>query len=148
MIREASKFDLDACVQMMRQYASEAPILKLRDTQYHDEKHIRELLMALIIGRGFVLVDSEYRGMAAAIVVPNVWCPEINKVRELAWWVDPAHRNGTIGGKLFLAFNKKAQELVDQGRAEMTIISLMPQSPKIDLESRGFKKIDSTYCKE
>jgi hypothetical protein len=47
-----------------------------------------------------------------------------------------------------LAYNKKAQELIDQERAEVVIISLMPQSPKIDLESRGFKKIDSTYCKE
>jgi N-acetylglutamate synthase-like GNAT family acetyltransferase len=148
MIREANKFDIDACVEMMRQYAAESPIIKLRDKKLHDEQHIRGLLSSLIIGRGFVLVDNEYRGMAAGIVVPNVWCPEVNEVRELAWWVAPEHRNTTIGGKLFLAYNKKAQELIDQERAEVVIISLMPQSPKIDLESRGFKKIDSTYCKE
>lgn len=148
MIREANKFDIDACVEMMRRYAEESPILKLRNKEVHDEQHIRQLISALIIGRGFVLIDNEYRGMVAGIVTPNVWCPEINEVRELAWWVAPEHRNGTIGGKLFLAYNKKAQELVDQERAETIIISLMPQSPDIDLESRGFKKIDSTYCKE
>lgn len=148
MIREANKFDIDACVEMMRRYAEESPILKLRNKEIHDEQHIRQLISALIIGRGFVLIDNEHRGMVAGIVTPNVWCPEINEVRELAWWVAPEHRNGTIGGKLFLAYNKKAQELVDQERAETIIISLMPQSPNIDLESRGFKKIDSTYCKE
>lgn len=148
MIREANKFDLDACVEMMRQYASESPIIKLQDKKYHDEAHIRKLLLSLMIGRGFVLIDNEYRGMAAAIVVPNIWCPSINEIHELAWWVQPEHRNSTIGGKLFLAYNKKAQELIDQERAEVVLISLMPQSPKIDLGSRGFKQIDSTYCKE
>lgn len=148
MIREASKFDLDQCVEMMRCYAAEAPILKLRNKKYHNEDHIRQLLLSLMIGRGFVLIDDQYRGMIAGIVVPNVWCPDVSEVRELAWWVHPNHRNGTIGGKLFLAYNKKAQELVDQERAETILISLMPQSPNIDLEGRGFKKIDSTYCKE
>lgn len=148
MIREANKFDIEACVEMMRRYAEESPIVRLRNKEYHDEQHIRSLISSLIIGRGFVLVDNEYRGMAAGIVVPNVWCPAINEVRELAWWVAPEHRDTTIGGKLFLAYNKRAQELIDQERAEVVIISLMPQSPKIDLESRGFKKIDSTYCKE
>ena len=133
---------------MMRKYAEESPILKLKEKQYHNEEHIRNLLFALMVGRGFVLVDNNYRGMAAAIVTPNIWCPDVNEVRELAWWVDPAHRNGTIGGKLFLAYQKKAQELVDQERAEIVLFSMMPQSPPIDLTSRGFKQIDSTYCKE
>lgn len=148
MIREAYKYDLDACVEMMRQYAAESPIEKLKDKKYHNEDHIRSLLFSLMVGRGFVLVDNDYRGMVAAIVTPNIWCPEVSEVRELAWWVDPEHRNGTIGGKLFLAYGKKAQELVDQERAEVVMISLMPQSPQINLEGRGFKKIDSTYCKE
>ena len=148
MIREAYKHDLDACVEMMRRYAAESPIEKLKDKKYHNEDHIRSLLFSLMVGRGFVLVDNEYRGMVAAIVTPNIWCPEVSEVRELAWWVDPEHRNGTIGGKLFLAYGKKAQELVDQERAEVVMISLMPQSPQINLEGRGFKKIDSTYCKE
>lgn len=133
---------------MMRRYAAESPIERLRDKKYHNEDHIRNLLFSLMVGRGFVLVDNDYRGMAAAIVTPNIWCPDVSEVRELAWWVDPEHRNGTIGGKLFLAYNKKAQELVDQERAEVVLISLMPQSPQINLEGRGFKKIDSTYCKE
>lgn len=133
---------------MMRRYAAESPIQKLKDKKYHNEEHIRSLLFSLMVGRGFVLVDNDYRGMVAAIVTPNIWCPEVSEVRELAWWVDPEHRNGTIGGKLFLAYGKKAQELVDQERAEVVLISLMPQSPQIKLEDRGFKKIDSTYCKE
>lgn len=148
MIREANKFDLDGCVEMMRRYASESPIKKLQDSQYHNEKHIRSLLLSIIIGRGFIFVDDDYRGMIVGIVVPNVWCPEINEIRELAWWVAPEHRNGTIGGKLFIAYEKRAQQLIEQGRAETVLISLMPQSPNIDLERRGFQKIDSTYCKE
>jgi hypothetical protein len=148
LIREASKFDLDACVEMMRKYASESPIFKLRQAAFHDNYYVRHFLFSLICGRGFIFVDSQYRGMIAAIVTPNIWCPGVHEVKELAWWVDPEHRSGTIGGKLFVAYKVKAEKLIKEGRAQVMSVSLMANSPSIDLEGRGFKRIESTFCKE
>ena len=148
MIREANKHDLDACVEMMRKYASESPIYKLREAAFHDSQYVRQFLFSLICGRGFIFIESNYRGILAAIVTPNIWCPGVNEVKELAWWVDPEHRNGTIGGKLFVSYKRRSEDLIKQGRASVMSVSLMSSSPSIDLEGRGFKRIEATYSKE
>lgn len=133
---------------MMRKYASESPVFKLRQAAFHDNQYVKQFLFSLIAGRGFIFVDSQYRGMLAAIVTPNIWCPNVNQIKELAWWVDPAHRDGTIGGKLFIAYKARAEKLIKEGRAQIMCMSLMTSSPAIDLEGRGFKRIESTFCKE
>lgn len=146
MIRLANKFDLDACVEMMRKYAQESPIAKLSQNSNHDSSYVKEFLFSLIAGRGFIYVDDDYKGMIAAIVTPNLWCPGVNEVKELAWWVKPEHRNAMIGGRLFVAFKRHSEKLIEEGRAHIITCSLMDNSPNIDLH--GFKKIETTYCKE
>lgn len=144
MIRFASKFDVPVLVEMMRKYAEESPIEVLRNKQVHNDDYIKDVIEQLIIGRGFVLIDNDMRGMLAAIVAPNFWCPSVAEVKEIAWWVYPEYRNGTVGGRLYHAFMKKAQELVNQKRAEVICISLMHTSSVHDLP---LKKIETTYAK-
>ena len=116
MIRLANKYDLDVCVEMMRQYAFESDIDVLSDTTSHNPEYVANLLLSLICGRGFIFIDDQHRGMIAGIITPNVWCNTVYELRELAWWVNKDHRDKTIGGKLFVAFNKKADELIRVGR--------------------------------
>lgn len=148
MIRKANKFDMDECVEMMRHYAAESPVRVLADPDNHDESHIRSIFTMLMAGRGFILIDDDYRGMLVAAIVQNLWCPKIKEVKELAWWVHPEHRDGMVGGKLLIAFEESAQELIADGRADSVAISLMETSPQIHLERRGFKKIEHTFVKE
>ena len=145
MIRFASKFDVPVLVEMMRKYADESPIEALRKKESHNRDYTKSVLEQLIIGRGFVLVDDKMRGMLAAMISPNFWCPSVSEVKEIAWWVHPEYRSGTIGGRLYHAFMKKAQELVDQKRADVICISLMHTSSVHDLP---LKKIETTYVKE
>jgi hypothetical protein len=146
MIRLANKFDIAACTEMIRKYAEESPVEILKDTKHHNDKYIREMLESLIIGRGFVLVDDQMRGMLAAIIAPNFWCPTVSEVKEVAWWVHPDHRQGTIGGRLFFEFVKHSEMLVKQKRAEIVCASLMHTSQVHELP--GFKKIEMTFVKE
>lgn len=146
MIRKANKFDLFDCVEMMRCYAQESPIEALKDTTKHDDKHVEAILFSLIAGRGFILIDEELRGFVAAVIIPNIWCPQVKEIKELAWWVHKEHRNKLVGGKLLLAFDKEASQLVKEGRAHIVSASLMGH--KINLDRLGFKQIDSTYVKE
>lgn len=148
MIRLANKFDIKACTEMLRMYSAESSIAKLKNAKHHDDKYVEQLLLSLIVGRGFIYLDDEYKGLIVAIITPNFWCPGVYEVRELAWWVHPNHRNGTLGGRLFLAFNKHADRLIEEGRAHIVTASLMASSPKIDLQARGFVNIESTFCKE
>jgi N-acetylglutamate synthase-like GNAT family acetyltransferase len=145
MIRLANKYDLDACVEMMRQYSFESGIDALSNTTAHNSEYVSNLLLSLILGRGFIFIDDQHRGMIAGIITPNIWCNSVMELRELAWWIHPDFRNKTIGGKLFLAFNKKADELTKQNRVKLVYMSLMKNSTVQSLP--GYKMIDSTFLK-
>lgn len=146
MIRFASKFDVPACTEMMRRYASESPIDALRNQKVQNDDYVKALIESLIIGRGFVLLDDQMRGMLAAIITPNFWCPQVAEIKEVAWWVHPEYRQGTIGGRLFFEFVKHSEELIRQKRADIVCASLMHTSSVQSLP--GFKKIETTFVKE
>jgi hypothetical protein len=69
-------------------------------------------------------------------------------LHELAWWVHPNHREGTVGGRLWKAFDAVAQEFLDCGRAQIICTSLIANSPAINYEKRGYKLLQKTYFKE
>lgn len=148
MIRSATPFDMPALVGLMRDYVAEAPMETLKDSSVHNQAHIESLLASLMAGRGFILIDNEGRGFIAAMVIQNVWCPSILELHELAWWVKPEHRGGTVGGRLWKAFDVKAQDLLDNGRVQIICSSVLADSPKINYEKRGYRLMQKTYFKE
>lgn len=148
MIRHATKYDITELVEMVRQYASEFPSDLAKDPQWFDESYIKQVLMTMIAGRGFILVDDDYRGFIAAIVTPNTWYPRLSELCELAWWVKPEHRKATIGGKLWLMFDKEATAMKEEGRIHYIKTALTVNSPAIDYEKRGYKKLETAYLKE
>jgi hypothetical protein len=148
MICEATPFDMPALVDLMRGYVAEAPMEALKDSSLHNQAHIESLFTSLFVGRGFVFVDNDGHGFIAAMVVQNVWCPSILELHELAWWVKPEHRGGTLGGRLWNAFAEKAQHLLDNGRVQIICSSVIANSPKINYEKRGWQLMQKTYFKE
>lgn len=148
MIRAATPFDMPALVSMMRGYAKEIPPKILKDPSLHNQAHIESLLASLMAGRGFILIDDDGRGFIAAIFNQNLWCPSIYELNELAWWVKPEHRGGTVGGRLWKAFDVKAQDLLDNGRVQIICSSVLADSPKINYEKRGYRLMQKTYFKE
>lgn len=148
MIREANKFDMPALIEMMQEYSAHAPIATLQDTEAHDADHVAKLMTTMMAGRGFVLIDNELRGFLAAIVTNNVWSPKIYELRELAWWVRADHRKGTVGGRLWMEFDKRATQLMDQGRIDMVCTSVLSNSPFIDFTKRNYKLLEATFFRE
>ena len=148
MIREATRYDINNLVSMTKCYASEFPSKLARDINNFDEINIENLYFSIISGRGFILIDSDVRGFLVAIIVNNTWFPKILEMHELAWWVKPEFRNSSIGGKLWIEFNKKADEFLKSGRIKAVITSLAANSPKIDYEKRGYKMLEVSYLKE
>lgn len=148
MIRHATKYDIPNLIEMVKQYAQEFPSELAKDLKWFEEKHVASLLYTMIVGRGFVLLDDDNRGFIAAIIAPNVWYPSLLELNELAWWVYPEHRNSTIGGKLWLAFDKEAEKLKKEDRIKVIKTSLTVNSPMIDYCKRGYKQIETAYIKE
>jgi len=148
MIRKATKYDIPKLLQMVNGYAAEFPCGLANDPQWFDEKYLSSLLMTIIAGCGFVLMDDDERGFLAAIIVPNVWNPKILELSELAWWVYPEHRNSTIGGKLWIEFDREAEKLKASGRIKLIKTSLTVKSPKINFEKRGYTMLETAYIKD
>lgn len=148
MIRHATRYDIPILVEMVRQYAKEFPSKLAKQDEWFDEQHIKQLLATMIAGRGFVLIDDDERGFLAAIVLPNTWYPKLQEISELAWWVKPEERNGTIGGKLWLTFNKEAEAMKESGRIQYIKTSLTVGSPSIDYKKYGYKEVETAYLKE
>lgn len=148
MIRKATPFDMPSLVRLMRGYIAEAPNETLKDPSLHDQAHVESLMAGMMAGRGFVLIDDLCRGFIAAMVIQNVWCPAIFELHELAWWVKPEHRGGTVGGRLWKEFDVLAQDLLDNGRVQIIYSSIIADSPKINYEKRGYQLMQKTYFKE
>lgn len=147
MIREANKHDLPALLSMMQEYSAEAPVPILQNKKSHDDAHVVSLMTQMMAGRGFVLIDNEHRGFIAALITTNVWCPEVYELNELAWWVKPEHRNGTIGGRLWTEFNRLATDLISDGRVDFACTSVLANNVWIDYTKRGYKPMQATFFK-
>lgn len=148
MIRDAARHEIRSIVEMMREYADEAPVKVLQGIDTQDSQHVGNVIFTMMAGRGFVLVDDDLNGFIAAVIVPNIWSPKILELRELAWWVYPDCRNTSLGGKLWLAFNKRAQEMLDAGRVQMICVTSMASSPALDYTKRGYAPLETTYFRE
>jgi hypothetical protein len=148
MIRKATPFDMPALIALMRGYVSEAPLDVLKEDEFHDQPHVQALLASLMAGRGFILIDDAGRGFIAAVINSNVWCPSLMELHELAWWVQPEHRGGTLGGRLWKEFDLLAQDYLACGRAQVVCSSTISNSPKINYMKRGYRLMQTTYSRE
>lgn len=148
MIRQATRQDIPVLVWMMREYAKEAPIPALRNTEAHNADHVGQLIFQMLSGRGFILIDDDHRGMIAAIITQNVWCPKVLELRELAWWVMPEHRNKSIGGKLWIKFDELAQDMLNSKRVDFVCTTVMSNSPLIDYTKRGYQALEVTFFRD
>lgn len=145
-MRYATKYDMPHLIEMMKAYADEAGIETLKQNQ--NEGHVKALFYEMIKGRGFVLIDDQFRGFLAAYVTRNFWNSSVKELHEVGWWVMPEYRNTSVGGRLWLRFNKLAQDMLDQNRVQVVLTSLMHNSPEIDYTRYKFKPMQATFFRE
>lgn len=133
---------------MIRCGSKEMLIDGLKDVSHHNEEYIKNLLFNIIIGKGFILLDDKFRGMLIATISPNIWCKDVFELRQLGWWVNPEDRAGTLSGRLWLEFNKKAQELLNCGRVKIVYASYRKTGKEVDFTKHGFKPLENIFYRE
>lgn len=142
MITQATRHDLEQVKTLLRAYAQEQRLPYLQDTE--DVAHVEGILLSIFAGRGFVLLDDQGRGMLIAIVSPSFWLPSVRELHELAFFVLPQHRNGTVGGRLWLRFNALASAMLAEKRVSAVVTSRVRG---LDIERYGYERVHETLVR-
>ena len=148
MIRLATRYDIPRLLEFVEAYAYENPICILGQSDKHNPKYVEELLFSIIMGRGFIFIDNHMSGAIIGIKQNNIWCPSVKELHELLWWVEPEHRNGSIGGRLWKAYDQTATEMLKRGDVDCVFTSISASGPLIDYTKRGYKAVSASFVKE
>ena len=147
MIRQANKYDIDNIIEMLKNYR-DADTSGLVN-KANDREYIVSILSQIIAGLGVILIAEKEKpvGLLIAIINLNIWNPDTVELHELAYWVEPEARNGTIGYRLLKAYCDYGDQLKQEGRINFYTISKMIESPDIKYHKFGFNKLEETWIK-
>jgi len=143
-MRQANKYDKTEIIEMMLQFCRESGIESLQ--QVDNESYWHKLLDSILAGQGIIFLEPGV-GLIMGMITHSVWCDRTFGLHELAWWVKPEHRGGTVGYKLLKAYLAYGEELQRQGRIQFMVMSRLNNSPVLNYGRFGFKRIDENWMR-
>ena len=145
-IRYANKFDIPALITMMKHYREQSPLPCL--LRSNNEEYVTKMLTEILVGRGVIFV-ADYEGLTVGMLIAmrnhNLWDPEIMAINELAYWVEPEHRNTSAGYKLLSKYRNWCEQAKMLGTIDYYTISKMVNSPDLKYDKFGFKKLEEMW---
>ena len=148
-IRRAKIQDYNRIMEMMIDFANSSPYSPQMEPDYND-LYVRKLLDH-ILKNGVIILgerDDKVVGMLIAAIQQDSWLPEVKTLKEIAWWVEPDHRFGTLGFRLLKEYVKCGEIMVEKGIIAGFTLTNMEQSPEFNLEKRGWRPIERNYIYE
>jgi hypothetical protein len=149
MIRLATHQDTKIVVELLRRFLSETSYQQA-ESAGNDIEHLCKLIWTFQ-QYGYIWlaeVNDEPVGLLIAVKEPNIWLPTARELREVVWYMVPEHRTNSIGGKLFVHYCRKGEELLQSGLIQGYFTTKMTTTDSIDYERRGFRKTEEVYIKE
>ena len=114
-IRHLEKADFDQCIDLLQAFAHEIGDDTLIETHRDFSQIKRILVLCLCSGTSWVAEDEGLiAGMLLSFREPDLWRRNYLRIRELAWFVRPDYRKGSVAGRLFRAYQKSCEELHQQ----------------------------------
>lgn len=150
MIRLATRADLVEIANLVKEEVASSPYSHLFDEDEINVTHLRTVIFNCL-HHGYIWIDQRKEGIVGYLIAirePNVWIPSRTSLREFAWYVQPQYRNGISGGRLFVKFCEKGDELIANGTIDAYFTARMSNTADYDLESRGFKLAEKLYLKD
>ena len=144
MIRQATKFDKNDIIEMMKLFRLEPDLPEYVNAK--NEVYWNLLLDTILAGKGVVFIE-ENKGLLMAIIHPTIWDNTIHTMQELAWYVKPEYRHTSIGYRLLKSYIEYGDELKEDGRIQFFSVSKMDTSPDIKYQKFGFRKKDENWIK-
>ena len=147
MIRQATKYDIDKIIEMLKNYRDASDLDHIKEA--NDRDYVVGLLSNVLVGMGVVFIaeDTEPQGMLIAINIANIWNPKVKELNELAYWVEPKYRGGTVGYRLIKSYIDYAELKKAQGAIQKYTISKMFNSPDLKYHKFGFSKLEEKWIK-
>lgn len=144
-IRDASPFDIPDILDMLRSYRRLTPLAFLAEAD--DAEYVTQMLTELMAGKGLVLIADKdgIAGMLIAVIAPSMWSPKHLIMTEMAYWVEPECRGGTMGYRLLAEYKQRGDELKKNGRITNYLISKMSNSPNLQYQKFGFEKLEEFW---
>jgi N-acetylglutamate synthase-like GNAT family acetyltransferase len=144
-IRDASPFDIPDILDMLRSYRMLTPLPFLAEAD--DAEYVTQMLTELMAGKGLVLIADKdgVAGLLVAVIAPSMWSPKHVVMTEMAYWVEPECRGGTMGYRLLAEYKQRGDELKKNGRICNYLISKMSNSPNLQYQKFGFEKLEEFW---
>ena len=149
MIRLADHTDTFVIVDLLKRFLGETSYSQATQAS-QDTEHLCKVVW-LVQQHGYIWMayqDEQPVGLLMAVKEPNMWLPSARELKELVWYVVPEARSSTVGGKLFLQYCRKGDELLAKKEIQGYFTTQMTTTSPIDLESRGFRQTERTFLKE
>lgn len=141
-MRQATRYDKDEIKTLLRAFRDEAQFDEL--AQVEDSEYLDQMLDMILVGGGVVFLE-EGKGLLMAIIQPSIWDRQLLTMHELAWYVLPEYRRGSVGFRLFDAYVKHGEKLKADGRIRYFTMSKLDTSPTLKYERYGFRKKDENW---
>ena len=145
MLRDGCSKDLKAIIAMSKDF--------WQHTQFKDEEFQPEMVegMALkSIDDGLCLVyevESVVVGFICGVKGCLLANGDVAVGSEIAWWVDPSHRDTGAGLKLLKGIERKAKSLGIKYWSMIYMQSSMPESIKRIYDKMGYELSESLHTK-
>lgn len=142
MIRQANRFDKIEVINTMRLFKQESEIPFFQNMD--NPEWWGKIFDSLIAGRGVIFIE-EGKGLIMGMSIPSIWCDKTWVFHELAWYVKPEFRKTTVGYRLFKTFLDHGNKLKAEGKVHQIVMGKAHNSPTINYERYGFRKMEETW---
>jgi len=149
MIRQAQRPDFAAICDLLEDYFREGAYGDHIDYGFDRARAAKILFNVTHMGYIWLYeADNKVVGVLAAIREPNIWFPQKISMREMFWYVKPEYRHRVGAAKLFVAYERQAQELLNNNSIDGYFMTEMSTTSNLNLESRGFRLAERLYIKD
>lgn len=146
MIRKATHNDVERIVEMVGHFMAE----RVGDTRYGDVLKFKPKVVAkladLVIDKGIILlavVDDQVVGMLAGVPLEEM-IANTPMLDEMVWWVEPAHRKGTVGPRLLKRLEEWSRQ---KGLRLVKMVAPAGSGVGAFYKKLGYEEVETSYVK-
>jgi len=146
IIRKAEEKDIDDCVVMAENFYN------VSGYKEHVEfcKETVEGYIKMSLDMGLLSVADNGKGLVGFIgglSMPCIMNKSFLTGSELAWWVEPEYRKGSVGLKLLDHIENSAKEMGCKMWSMMSLEQSRPDKMEKIYLSKGYKKTENTFTR-
>jgi N-acetylglutamate synthase-like GNAT family acetyltransferase len=149
MIRSATVNDIEQVLSLLTDFAS-ASLIDYAEWTEKDLAAARFRLLNLVLHQYLIVAEKDGKlvGMIGAMREQDPWIASRSRMRELFWWVDPAHRRGRLSAELYIRWEQDCERFIRDKLVDQVSLSTQPGSSDLDLSKRGWRCVESHWIKE